>query len=112
MMGDVELGEQKEEITGTGQVTISGVRIMRYGDGRVYQVQSASPSSSSRSDLDVIQGEYKDGMECGKGTLKFPSGDKYAGSFKNGYMHGRGSYFVRPFDSRSLSQCSLAAPLL
>ncbi len=38
-----------------------------------------------------FEGEVKDGIPNGVGTLKLPGGDKYIGEFKDGKRHGKGS---------------------
>ena len=37
-------------------------------------------------------GEYKDGKMHGQGTYTWTSGDKYLGEFKNDQKHGQGTY--------------------
>ena len=37
------------------------------------------------------EGEFKDGLLNGQGTLTFPDGLKYEGEFKDGEEHGQGT---------------------
>ena len=38
------------------------------------------------------EGEYKDGLRDGQGTLTFADGRMYVGEFKDGFKHGQGTY--------------------
>ena len=41
---------------------------------------------------DKYEGDWKDGMLHGKGTYTWAVGHKYVGEWKNGKMHGKGTY--------------------
>jgi hypothetical protein len=40
----------------------------------------------------VFEGEHRNGLPNGQGTLTFPDGEKYVGDWKDGKYHGQGSY--------------------
>lgn len=40
----------------------------------------------------MYEGEYRNGRVHGKGRATFPSGDSYAGEWKEGAMSGTGVY--------------------
>lgn len=40
----------------------------------------------------TYEGEYKSGIKCGLGKMKFPSKDAYHGEWENDKMHGEGTY--------------------
>ena len=41
---------------------------------------------------DVHDGEWKQDLKDGKGTMKYQNGDIYKGEFKNDKMHGKGVF--------------------
>lgn len=41
---------------------------------------------------DIYEGEWNNGVFCGKGKYKFNNGDYYKGKFKDGLFHGNGEY--------------------
>ena len=41
---------------------------------------------------EIYDGEWKDGLKEGKGTLTSPDGGKYEGEWKNDKMEGQGTY--------------------
>lgn len=79
MMREVEMGvlrsEADKKLDPTSHVVkFTGYRSVRYADGCVFQ------------------GDWVEGFENGKGTMVFPTNDKYIGGFKNGLKHGRGRF--------------------
>ena len=55
------------------------------------EIQETNKGSTLENKLDVKLSMLKDGY-TGKGTYIFPNGDKYVGSFEDGYRHGKGVF--------------------
>ncbi|HEX5057471.1 MAG TPA: hypothetical protein VFX02_13370 [Gammaproteobacteria bacterium] len=56
------------------------------------QVESTAPGRYLYADGSSYEGEWKNRMPEGKGTLIRPNGVKYTGLWKNGLMHGDGEF--------------------
>ena len=53
-------------------------------DGKVHGVGVCIYMDGSR-----YQGDWRNGLKCGRGTHSFASGDQFEGEWENGWMHGR-----------------------
>ena len=46
-------------------------------------------------DSNLYNGEWKDGLMHGEGTLKYRDGSVYKGEFKSGLLHGKGKFISK-----------------
>ena len=49
-------------------------------------------SAETAETADIYEGEYKDGVYHGQGTMIYSNRDKYVGEWKDGNEHGQGTY--------------------
>ena len=54
--------------------------------------KSLEPLNRIPNEGDKYEGDWKDGMLHGKGTYTWAVGHKYVGGWKNGKMHGKGTF--------------------
>ena len=52
------------------------------------------------TDKTLYEGQFKNDMKEGQGTITFPSGKKYVGLFKSNKQHGDGEFFDENGESR------------
>ena len=73
-MNDDVMVEMKDA---SNKITENSKKILNYPDGGIYE------------------GEFKDGVPHGIGTLKFPDGGSYTGQFKDGKINGQGTFMFK-----------------
>ncbi|MFM1864159.1 MAG: hypothetical protein RLZ26_2681 [Pseudomonadota bacterium] len=70
----------------------------RFEDGRTYEGEWRENMLHGSGTLTfpsgaTYVGEFRDGWPNGFGTYTFPSGELYVGEYRNGQRHGQGTYF-------------------
>ena len=76
---------------GTGQLLFKDSTDNRQG-GSVVTVNTPTEIVEQLKKEFEYEGEYKDGLRDGRGTLTYADGRMYVGEFKDGLKHGQGTY--------------------
>ena len=76
---------------GTGQLLIKASTDDTHG-GSVVTVNTPTEIVEQLKKEFEYEGEYKDGLRDGQGTLTYADGRMYVGEFKDGLKHGQGTY--------------------
>uniref|UniRef100_A0A7S3DLJ3 Uncharacterized protein n=1 Tax=Palpitomonas bilix TaxID=652834 RepID=A0A7S3DLJ3_9EUKA len=79
------------------QMNLHNVKRITFGDGSVYEGQSANElpeglGSAKYPDGSVFEGYWKEGVRHGYGVYRFSSGAMYEGAYDSDKRHGRGMY--------------------
>lgn len=65
---------------------------MKQGYGVYQWMGPASEEDETPTEKARYEGEYKDGLKHGRGSMRYPNGDLYEGEWVDNKPHGDGSY--------------------